>query len=54
MPTTAKLLQPSQRSMELLEDDFEDANKDFEEIRKFLADLKVNCENMKNAHYDNW
>ena len=37
-----------------LEDDFEDTNEDFEEIRKFLADLKVDCENIKNAHYDNW
>ena len=32
-----------------LEDDFEDTNKDFEEIRKFLAGLKVNCEIRKSV-----
>ena len=37
------------------EDDFEDTNEDLEEIKKFLADLKVNCENTKKelAEYSN-
>ena len=61
MPTTAKLLLPLQRSMEA-QKHRKSMVESIERLCGEIAvktgeledDLKVNCENMKNAHYDNW